>query len=74
MWYLKGKDSLDNNSKSNHYPTQVASYPFTLGQVALEDQKSDGTPEDDFETADDNIGLVAVPSFELLNMFGSEHV
>jgi hypothetical protein len=54
--------------------TQLRYHTFASLQVALKDKECDGAPEDDLETTDDDIGFVAMPSFELLNMFRRQHV
>jgi hypothetical protein len=40
----------------------------------LEDQKCHSTPKHNLETADDDIGLIAMPSLELLDMLSGEHI
>lgn len=75
-WRVKrgGWDSLDDNRNANRDPAKIACYTFASLQIALENEECDGAPEDNLETADDNVGFVAVPPLELLNMVGYEHV
>lgn len=67
-------DLLDDYSNADCDPAEIACHTYASLQIALENEECDGAPEDDLETADDHVGFVAVPAFDLLHMLRCQHV
>jgi hypothetical protein len=67
-------DSLDNNSEPDRNPAENARHTLALLQIPLKHEECNGAPEDNLQTANNNIRLIAMPSFALLHVFCCHHV
>lgn len=67
-------DSLDNNSEPDRNPAKNTRHTLALLQIRLKHEECNGAPEENLQTANNNIRLIAMPSFALLHVFYCQHV
>lgn len=65
---------LENDGQSHDHPAERAVDALAKLDAGLDDQKDHCTPEDDLESVDDEVGFVARPLLEEVDVLGEQLV